>query len=429
MSKKDRVQLLTGMHDILPIEQKYFQRIFKAIESVAGFYTFSRIETPIIENADLFYKGTGLDTDIVEKQMYSFRTKGGDAVALRPEWTPSIVRSYIENGMQTMPQPVKLWYYGPCFRYERPQAGRYRQFNQFGFEIIGDKSPAIDSQVIQMSYDVLREAQLKNLVVEINSIGDSECRPRFKKNLTNYFKSRRASLCPDCQRRLKQNPLRILDCKEEKCQRIKANAPQIMDCLCETCHNHFKKVLEFLDETEIPYSLNPYLVRGLDYYTNTVFEIYENSPDGKAQGALIGGGRYDTLVKMLGGRDTPACGSAGGAERVVSVLKTKELKPLKSVEVKIFLAQLGDLAKKKSLKLLEEFRAAKIQIGESLSENSLKTQLRRADKLGINYVLIFGQREALDQVVIVRDMETGGQETFKLANVVEEMKKKLKALK
>ncbi|MBU4204880.1 histidine--tRNA ligase [Patescibacteria group bacterium] len=427
--KKIKFQSLPGMHDILPEDQKHFQRICKTVEGVANFYSFQKIETPILESADLFCKSTGLDTDIVEKQMYTFRTKGGDYVALRPELTPSVVRSYIENGMQSLPQPVKLWYEGPCFRYERPQAGRYRQFHQFGFEVLGDKSPAIDSQIIQMSYDVLKELHFKNLIIEINSIGDSECRPYFKKNLSNYLRSRRSSLCSNCQRRLKQNPLRILDCKEEKCQQIKTDAPQIMDHLCENCHDHFKQVLEFLDEAEMPYKLNPYLVRGLDYYTKTVFEIFENTPQGKEQGALIGGGRYDNLVKILGGRDTPGCGAAGGAERIANILKTKELKPLKVKEAKVFLAQLGNLAKKKSLKVLEEFRRSKIIVAESLSKDSLKAQLRTANKLGIKYVLIFGQKEALDGEIVVRDMESGSQETFELKNIVAEIKKKLKKLK
>jgi len=426
--KKNRFQSLPGMHDILPGDQKNYQRILKTIEAIAGFYNFDMIETPILENAELFEKGTGTDTEIVEKQMYTFRTKGGDYVALRPESTPSIVRSYIEHGMQTLPQPVKLWYYGPHFRYERPQAGRFRQFHQFGFETLGEKNPAMDGQMIQISYDILKELHFKNLVIEINSIGDSECRPYFKKNLTNYFKSRRSSLCPDCQRRLKQNPLRILDCKEEKCQRVLAGAPQIMDHLCENCHAHFKQVLEFLDEAEIPYKLNPYLVRGLDYYTRTVFEIYEDTPEGRSLGALIGGGRYDTLVKMLGGRDTPACGAAGGMERIVSVFKIKDMKPLKTNDAKIFLAQLGNMAKKKSLKLLEEFRKEKMMITESLSKDSLKAQLRAANKLGIKYVLIFGQREALDEEIVIRDMDNGTQETVKLADTVEIMKKKLKEL-
>lgn len=414
------------MHDILPEEQEYFQKIYKAVESVAKFYNFKKIDTPVVEEAQLFYKGVGLDTDIVEKQMYTFRTKGGDLVALRPEWTASIARSYIEHGMHSLPQPVKLWYYGPCFRYERPQAGRYRQFYQFGFEVLGEKSPSVDSQVIQMSYDVLKELHFKNLAIEVNSIGDSECRSYFKKNLTNYLKSRRSSICPDCQRRFKQNILRILDCKEERCQRIKADAPQIIDHLCEDCHEHFKQVLEFLDEVNLPYNLNPYLVRGLDYYTKTVFEIFDNSPEGKEQGALLGGGRYDNLVKLLGGRDTPSCGAAAGMERIANLLKTKEIKPAKPSENKIFLAQLGSLAKKKSLKLLEEFRKAKVPVVESLSKDSLKTQLKIADKAGVKYVLIFGQKEALEEEIILKDMDKGTQTTLKLKNVVKEMKKKIK---
>ena len=274
---KNKLQTLTGMHDILPEDQIIFQKVEKAVESVARYYSFSKIETPILEDAEVFSKGVGITTDIVGKEMYSFRTKGGDLVCLRPEGTAPIMRAYLEHGMHNLPQPIKLWYMGPFFRYERPQAGRYRQFHQFGFEALGEKNPSIDGQIIQMSYDVLKELGFKNLTIEVNSIGDSECRPYFKKILSSYFKSKRSSLCSDCQRRLKENPLRVLDCKEEKCQHIKAGAPQIIDHLCKDCHSHFKQVLEFLDELELPYALNPYLVRGLDYYTKTVFEIMEKS--------------------------------------------------------------------------------------------------------------------------------------------------------
>jgi len=305
-----KYQTLSGMHDVLPKDFAYFNKVYRAIDNVVRYYGFSRIETPVLEFADVFSKGTGETTDIVEKEMYTFRTKGGDLVALRPEYTPVIMRSYLEHGMHNQPQPVKLWYSGPCFRHERPQAGRYRQFNQFGFEILGEQGASVDSQIIQISFDVMKELGFKNISIEVNSIGDSECRPYFKKILTGYFKSRRSSLCSDCQRRLKENPLRILDCKEEKCQRVKAGAPQMIDHLCEKCHAHFKDVLEFLDELQLPYTLNPYLVRGLDYYTKTVFEIIDNSEDGKAQGTLMGGGRYDGLAKVLGGRDVPACGVA-----------------------------------------------------------------------------------------------------------------------
>jgi histidyl-tRNA synthetase len=424
---KIKYQTLTGMHDVLPADQVYFKRVQKVIESVANSYTFEKIETPILEFAEVFQKAVGDDTDIVGKEMYTFRTKGGDVVCLRPEGTAAVMRSYLEHGMHNMPQPVKLWYMGPFFRYERPQAGRFRQFHQFGFETIGEANPSIDGQIIQMTYDVLKELGFKNLTIEVNSIGDSECRPYFKKILTSYFKSRRSSLCSDCQRRLKENPLRILDCKEEKCQRVKASAPQIIDHLCEKCHAHFKQVLEFLDELELPYTLNPYLVRGLDYYTKTVFEIVETSEEGKGLGALAGGGRYDNLSKILGGRDTPACGSAAGIERIISIMKTREMKTgAKQEEPKIFLAQLGQMAKRKSMKLFEEFRDAKIPVAESFSKDSLKAQLRTANKLNIKWVLIFGQKEALEDFITLRDMDTGTQKEIKLDKVVEEMKDKIK---
>ncbi len=424
---KIKYQTLTGMHDVLPEDQVYFKRIEKVVDSVAKYYSFEKIETPIVEFAEVFQKAVGNDTDIVGKEMYSFRTKGGDLVCLRPEGTASVMRSYLEHGMHTLPQPVKLWYVGPFFRYERPQAGRFRQFHQFGFEAIGDANPSIDSQIIQMSYDVLKELGFKHLTIEVNSIGDSECRPYFKKILSGYFKSRRSSLCSDCQRRLKENPLRILDCKEEKCQRVKAGAPQMIDHLCEKCHAHFKHVLEFLDEFELPYTLNPCLVRGLDYYTKTVFEIVETTEDGKTLGSLSGGGRYDNLSKILGGRIFPGCGSASGIERIVSLMKNREMKTgVKNDEPKIFLAQLGSLAKRKSMKLFEEFRSAKIPVAESFSKDSLKTQLRTANKMKIKWVLIFGQKEALEDYIVLKDMDTGDQKEIKLDKIVGEMKQKIK---
>lgn len=426
MSNKLKLQSLSGMHDILPEDQVYFKKIQKSVEGITHYYGFNRIDTPVLELAEVFVKGTGAGTDIVEKEMYTFRTKGQDLVALRPEFTPGIVRSYIEHGMYNLPQPVKLWTSGPLFRHERPQAGRYRQFFQFDIECLGDKSPSIDGQIIQMSYDILKDLSFKNITIQVNSIGDNECRPHFKKILTGYFKSKKSALCSDCQRRLKENPLRILDCKEEKCQQVKAGAPQIIDHLCEACHAHFKQVLEFLDELELPYTLNPYLVRGLDYYTKTVFEIVEKSDDGTMQGTLVGGGRYDTLVKILGGRDTPACGAAGGIDRIINLMKTRELKPDKKQEkTEIFLAQLGQSAKRKSLKLFEEFRAAKIPVAESFSKDSLRSQLSAANKMGVKWVLIFGQKEALEDFITLRDMETGTQSEIKLDKVVEEMKEKI----
>jgi len=431
--KKSKFQSPVGMSDILPGEQKYFQKIYNVVLNITDFYGFGKIDTPILEETELFSKGTGMSTDIVRKQMYSFRTKGGDFLTLRPEATPSIVRSYIENRMSNLPHPVKLWYFGPFFRYERPQAGRYRQFWQFGFEVLGEENAVIDAQIIQIFYNILKELKLKNLIVEVNSIGDSQCRPYYKKLLSNYFRTREASLCFDCKRRLRENVLRILDCKEEKCQPIKAEAPQILDHLCEGCNLHFKEVLEFLDEIEIPYQLNPYLVRGLDYYTRTVFEVLptftekeKDTEKNSKQISLAGGGRYDKLVKVLGGKETPACGAAAGIERIIKLMKNQDIKPQEPVDSQIFLAQLGNLAKRKSLKLLDDFRRAKIRTSESFGRDSLKAQLNRADRIEAEYTLILGQKEALEGTVIVKDMASGNQSVVKLDKVVGEMKKRLK---
>ncbi len=426
MSKKLKFQSPTGMHDILPNEQKYLKKIYDTVENIANFYRFGKIETPILEETEVFSKGIGLATDIVGKEMYNLRTKGGDYLTLRPEGTAPIVRAFIEHGMQNLPQPVKFWHFGPYFRYEKPQAGRYRQFWQFGFEILGEENPVIDVQIIQILYNVLKELKIKDLIVEINSIGDNQCRPYYKKLLVSYFKSRESALCADCRRRLRENPLRILDCKEEKCQRIISQAPQGIDHLCDECKNHFKQVLEFLDEIELPYRLNPYLVRGLDYYTKTVFEIFENTEEGKKTGALASGGRYDGLMKALGGKITPACGGAAGIERIINIIKTKTVRFLSITQPQIFLAQLGNLAKRKSFRLMEDFRKVKIPIAESFSRDSLKVQLAQANKLEVRYALIFGQKEALEETIIIRDMVTGKQQIVKFKKIIREMEKRLK---
>jgi histidyl-tRNA synthetase len=423
-----KFQSPTGMRDILPEDQYYFQKFYSVANSVASFYGFEKIETPILENAELFSRGVGSSTDIVEKEMYVLKTRGGDLLALRPEFTAGIARSYIEHGMFNLPQPLKLCSYGPTFRAERPQAGRYRQFHQFNLEIIGEQNSAMDAQLIQVFYNILKELKFKNLVVEVNSIGDNQCRPYYKKLLSNYLKSRESSLCADCRRRMKQNPLRVLDCKEEKCQPIKAQAPQIVDHLCDPCKAHFKEVLEFLDELDLPYRLNPYLVRGLDYYTKTVFEISEETAEGEKVESLVGGGRYDGLIRLLGGKDTPACGAAAGVERIVESMKERMKKePAVLVQSKaIFLAQLGGFAKRKSLKLFEELRKAKIPVIESFGRDSLKTQLRIADKNQSPFALIIGQKEALENSVLIRDMKTGKQESVKMEKAVAEIKKKIK---
>ncbi len=415
------------MHDILPEEQSYYKKIYEVVSNVADFYGFEKIDTPILEETELFLKGVGSATDIAEKEMYSLRTKGGDRLSLRPEGTAPIVRAYIENGMQDLPQPVKLWYFGPFFRYEKPQFERYRQFWQFGFEVIGESSPIVDAEIIQIFYTILKDLKINDSIVNINSIGCNQCRPRYKKLLTSYFRPRESLLCRDCKRRLKENVFRILDCKNEKCQLVRGGAPQTLDYLCDECRLHFKEVLEYLDEIEIPYSLDPYLVRGLDYYDKTVFEIFYHDKDKESsQVALGGGGRYDSLIKLSGGRETPACGMAGGVERIINLMKSQGVNVSEKDKKHIFLAQLGNLAKRKSLKLLNDFRKARIKVFESFGKNSLKAQLSRANRLASRYTLILGEKEAIEDLIIIRDMETGKQETVKLDKVVEKMKKKLK---
>ena len=426
--RRPKFQTPTGMHDILPEEQKYFQKIYSIVKNTADFYGFEKIDTPILEQAELFEKGTGASTDIVQKEMYTLRTKGGDILALRPEGTPPIVRAYIQHGMANLPQPVKLWHWGPFFRHERPQAGRYRQFYHFGFEVLGEKSPVIDAQIIQIFYNILKELKFKNLIVEVNSLGDSQCRPYYKKLLMSYLRNRETLLCSNCKRRLKENPLRILDCKEKRCKEVVKGAPQMIDHLCDECKLHFKEVLEFLDGTGIPYSLNPYLVRGLDYYTKTVFEIYEDTTEGRQQGALPAGGRYDRLARQLGGKDTPACGGAVGVERLINIMRTKKIRFPQPILPKIFLAQLGTPAKRRALKLVDEFREAEILVTESFGKDSLKSQLRIADKLGCDYTLILGQKEVIDRIIILREMNTGKQSIIKIDKIVREMKKRLKKL-
>lgn len=423
---RSKFQTVTGMHDILPEDQKYYEKIYETAKDVAGFYNFERLETPILENSELFVKGTGATTEIVQKQMYSFKTRGGDSLTLRPEGTPSIVRAYLQNGMANWPQPVKLWYWGPFFRHEKPQAGRYRQFWQLGFEAIGQAGAIVDAQVIQVCTNILKELGLRDMIIEVNSIGDALCRPQYRKTLASYLRSRAAVLCADCKRRIKENPLRVLDCKEEKCQTQKAQAPQAIDYLCNECKAHFKEVLEYLEELKAPYRLNPYLARGLDYYTRTVFEIYQGEDHDKAQSALGGGGRYDALIKMLGGKETPAMGGALGVDRIVREMKAANVKISESGKVKVFLAQLGGLGKKKAIKLFEDLRCAGISTAESFDRDSLKSQLKVADKYGARYTLLLGQKEAIGNKVILRDMESGKQEILDLDTAVADVKKRLR---
>ena len=421
--EEEQLRLLRGMKDILPRDQAYWDYIRKTVSDLAQDYCFRFIDTPILEKTSLFTRSVGEETDIVAKEMFSFVDRGGENVSLRPENTASVARAYIEHGMVSCPQPVKLYYFGPFFRHDRPQAGRYRQFYQFGFESLGGDSPIIDAQMIVMVKSLYEQIGLET-EIQVNSVGCPSCRPEYEKLLVDYFKSKRRFLCEDCKKRLLKNPLRLLDCKNQDCQEIAGEAPQSVDHLDEECRDHFVKVLEYLDGAEMSYNLNPCLVRGLDYYTRTAFEVWAPGKGGH-QNALGGGGRYDNLINQLGGRPTPACGFAGGVERLIMVLKENDVQIPKQKPIEVYLAQLGESARKKALKLYEELRRAGIKISGGFSEDGLRPQLSEASKLGVAYTLILGQKEILDNTILIRDMENGSQEVADYKKIVEEVRKRL----
>jgi histidyl-tRNA synthetase len=422
-SAKGMPQVLRGMKDILPVEQKFWQRVKSVAEALAQAYGFEFIDTPILEMTSLFVRSAGQQTDVVEKEMFSFIDRGGDNVTLRPEGTASVVRAYVNHGMINQPQPVKLYYIGPMFRYERPQQGRYRQHHQFGVEVFGDENPVLDAEVALLAHLFYKELGI-NSVVRINSLGCNECRPKYREDLINYFRSKRSQLCDDCKRRLSKNPLRLLDCKEEGCASLKDDAPQLVDGLDEACKEHLMRVLEYLDDLQVPYVLDPHLVRGFDYYTRTVFELVPEDGDAKTA-SLGGGGRYDNLVEQLGGRPTPACGFGIGLERAILQMKAQGIEPADNNKPEVFVAQLGDNARRKAFALFEELRNAGIRIAGNFTKNSLKAQLEIANRLGAKYTVILGQQEVIDETILVRDMESGMQEIIDYKKAVSDLKKKI----
>lgn len=423
--KKEKARELAapkGMRDITNEEYYSFQGFFEKAQEVAVYYGFKPIETPILENEEVFTTGVGVGTDIVDKEMYTFRTKGGDRLAMRPEHTAPLMRAYIEHGMQNMPQPVMLYQYGPVFRHDKPQRGRYRQFWQFDMDCLGSDKSIMDALVIKAGMSVLEEAGAQNLSIDINSIGDKECRNGYIRELANYYRKHINGLGAIDRTRLKTNPLRILDSKEEKTIIVNESAPDSISFLCGPCKKHFKEVLEYLEEMGINYTINKNLVRGLSYYTRTVFEVYTESEEGLPV-QIASGGRYDYLARQIGGkRDVPAVGFSMGADRIVESRWYKKLAPRILKKPKIYFIQLGAEAKLKSLNIIDILRKAHIPIAQSLSKDSLGSQLAIAEKLNIPYALIFGVKEAIDNTVIVRDMGSRSQETVKLSKLLEYLK-------
>src|SRR3972149_10361068 len=422
-----------GCKDILPDDQKYYQFIERTLDKQAEINGYEKIETPLFEYESLYKKGTGEGSEIVQKEMYEVKRLIKDEnedkaekerLILRPEYTPGVIRAFIEHGMKNLPQPVQLYYFGPVFRYNRPQKGRLRQFYQFGFEQIGAADPATDARMISLMHSLAKALRLEEVVILINSIGCSTCRPNLKDYLKDFFSKKKAALCEDCKSRLEQNPFRILDCKNETCQKIGKTTPPIIDHLCEACKDHFKQVLEFLDESEIPYDLEPTLVRGLDYYARTVFEMVMKS-DNKRQNSLAGGGRYDDLIQIYGERPTPAIGVAFGVERIIELLKERHIKLEEAEKPQIFIAQLGEKAKKKAIAILEILQHENIIARAALSKNTLKSQLRVADQLEVPITVIIGQREVMDGTAIIRDMREGVQEIVEQEEILDRLKRKL----
>jgi len=422
---KLKYQRPKGTIDILPEDQVYWDKIREALRKVAKYYSFKRIDTPIIEPDNLFIKSIGISSDIVDqKEMFKLKTKGGDGLTLRPEGTAPIARAYIENGMRNRRHPLRFYYIGPMFRHEKPQHNRLRQFHQFGFEVIGSQEPVTDAHIIQLAFIIFKELSIDDLTLHINSIGCHECRPSYIKELKAFLSPQLRKLSSDQRKKIQANPLRLFDSKDEKCQRIAKEAPQIIDSLCDKCRKDFEKLLEFLDFLDIPYVFNPYMVRGLDYYNGAVYEILPQGKEYETKEALGGGGRYDYLIESLGGRETSATGAAFGIERLINFLKEKEKasKVKKKPENRIFLAHLGDFGQKCALKLMEDLRKENLNIVDAFSRKTMKLQKKAAEKFGARLMVIVTQKEAMENSVILRDRIAGTQEVV----LIKELSKKIK---
>ena len=411
-----------GVHDILPDEHLYFSFVKKVVRHHCRRAGYRRITTPHFEEVDVFQRSIGESSDIVEKEMFTFQSKGKNpkTYALKPEGTAGVVRAYLQHGMQQLPKPIELYYIEPHFRYDRPQKGRYRQFHQFGFEVIGESDPAIDAQVIHLAHKINQDLHIADqLTLQLNTIGSMEDRKKFKEDLINYYTGKERSLCEDCKRRMMTNPMRLLDCKEEDCQILASMAPKLEDVLSKESKEHFELLKEYLEELNVPYVLNPRLVRGLDYYTHTVFEFWSKSEG--AQNAIGGGGRYDGLIQLMGGQETPAVGYAAGMERVINYMKEAGVHPKNKDAVAIFVAQLGLVAKKKALGLTSQLRDRGINVVGAIGKASMKAQMGLADKNNARYALLLGEIEVKEGTIILRDMKKGSQETIPYDGIVDKM--------
>lgn len=413
---------IRGMNDILPAEAEKWQYIEAKARKVFDDYGFSEIKTPILEKTSLFTRSIGEDTDIVEKEMYTFPDRKEELLSMRPEGTASVVRAYVQHKMYALSSFTKLYYFGPMFRYERPQKGRNRQFYQIGAEAIGVSSPAVDAEVISMLHTFFDQLGLDGLVVNINSIGCSGCRPAYKEKLLAFIAGSVDELCDNCQRRHKDNPLRVIDCKSKGCREKTIDAPSILDSLCGSCHDDFERLKEYLSTLNIPFNVNHRMVRGLDYYTKTAFEI--TSDNIGSQDAVAAGGRYDRLVEEIGGPPTPAIGFAIGVERLSMLLVEDDISLKRLPD--LFIAALGDKAYNAAFRLAHDLRTREVKVEYDHEGKSLKAQMRRAGSLGASYVLILGDDEIESGRAVLKDMKNHEQTDIAWEGIVTEMRGRMK---
>lgn len=408
-----------GTKDIFGKDVYVWQNLENMLRSICSDFNVSEIRTPMFEHSELFQRGVGETTDIVQKEMYTFTDNGGRSISLKPEGTAGVVRAFIENKMYANAQPTKLYYISPSFRYERPQAGRMRQFHQFGVEIFGSYDSACDAEAISLVYEVLNRLKIKDVELKINSLGGPECRSKYNKILKDYIGDNLNSFCSDCQNRFEKNPLRALDCKNENCKKLIENAPSVLDNLDSECREHFEKLKNILNEMNIPYTVDSKIVRGLDYYTRTVFEFVTNEIG--AQGTICGGGRYDNLVKECGGPETGAVGFAMGLERLILLINKNSDEFVNSVD--IFIGYIGEKGYLKAQSIGYEFRKNGISAEYESIGRSVKAQLKYADKIKAKYSIIIGDTEIEDNKVILKDMESGEQKEILLSEILSEIMK------
>ncbi|MFA4885115.1 MAG: histidine--tRNA ligase [Desulfotomaculaceae bacterium] len=405
-----------GTNDILPGEVEKWRWVENHFRRVCVEYCYNEIRTPVFEHTELFQRGVGDTTDIVAKEMYTFVDRGGRSITLRPENTAPAVRAYLENKLYTVPQPVKLFYIGPMFRYDRPQAGRFRQFHQVGAEVFGSDDPYVDAEIVAMAMNFYKDLGLASLELHINSVGCPDCRPVLRRELKNYLKPLIGDLCRDCQERFEKNPLRILDCKVERCSEAGGNAPTTIECLCENCSHHFAQFKKGLDLLNLSYIVDRRLVRGLDYYTHTAFEIM--APDIGAQSSIGGGGRYNGLIETCGGSSIPGVGFALGTERIILAMERQGIKIPGASSPDVFVVTAGKGADAQAFNLLFSLRSAGFSADKDYMNRSMKAQMKYAGKTGARFVVILGEEELASGIAQVRDMGACKQETKKLDEVV-----------